>query len=82
VDTPDEKGEFRVVRSYRLIGNSGPGFTSVVRGALLREFSHLRAASWTGRAKHVAAFSRLLHRSLIVRNSFLLFTLYTKHFSQ
>jgi hypothetical protein len=49
---------------------------------LLRELRHLRAARRTGRTKHVTAFRGLLHRRLIVRNGLLLFTLYTKHFSQ
>ena len=49
---------------------------------LLRELGHLRAASRTGRTKHVAALGSLLHRGLIVRNGLLLLTLYTKHFSQ
>ena len=49
---------------------------------LLREFSHLRAASRTGRTKHVAALGSLLHRSLIVRNGLFLLTLYAKHFNQ
>jgi hypothetical protein len=49
---------------------------------LLRELRHLSAASWTGRAKHVAALGSLLHRRLIIRYRFLFFTFNAKHFSQ
>ena len=49
---------------------------------LLRELRHLRAACWTGRAKHVAPLGSLLHRGLIVRDGLLFFTFNTKHFSQ
>jgi len=49
---------------------------------LLGELGHLRAACRTGRTKHVTALGSLLHRCLIVRNSLLLLTLYTEHFSQ
>jgi hypothetical protein len=50
--------------------------------ALLRELRHLRATGWTCRTKHIAALGSFLHRGLIVRNRFLLFTLNAKHFGQ
>ena len=50
--------------------------------ALLRELGHLSAASWTGRAKHVAALGSLFHSRLIIGYRFLLFTFNAKHFSQ